>query len=689
MVGCPAVLADLVGPATAIAGDCEARVGRFWEQGANSWSSLAYVAVAVVLARAVQRNRLPLGAIVLAAAIALEGLGSILFHGTPSDVSLAVHDLALLTIAGHVLGWYLGRFRADTERWSVVGAGIGLVGGGGVWLVERGSTSVVIGLTIAAIVVADLAARRRGLRPVATRGLVVLAVVAGAAWLLGRSESPLCDPESPFQFHAAWHVLSALLLLAWTDRAYSVAGTGHPIRTVRRIIDRTLGGAAWLIVRAFHRSVDVLGRHRLPSHRPVLLVANHGNGFVDPVVVAAVLRRVPRFLAKSTLWDVFPARPLLALVGVLPVYRADDGSDPAVNSRTFRAAWRELALGATVAIFPEGTTGDRSTLDRVRTGAARLALGALPDAPDLVVLPIGLAFESRIETRSRAVVVIGEPIPVAEWFAGWRSDDPARAGATPAALPRDAVVALTAEIRRSLEAISPEFRTVDERELLRAAARVASVDRRRQRPAPFGTVERLARRLAAAPDAARAGVIDAYRTYATRLQLLRLHDDDVLPRRDSRLQFVGAIGALFFLGSIMVTATLVHLPAILLVLVSTGVVRSTATKGTVRLLVGAFSGLATWVVFGLIVADGWGAVLAGATVAFGGAIALATWSVLVRALARVRGFLRARDRAALVPSALDDRAALVAEIERALAVTPVIDERTVEPLPAAADGHRP
>jgi hypothetical protein len=77
------------------------------------------------------------------------------------------------------------------------------------------------------------------------------------------------------------------------------------------------------------------------------------------------------------------------------------------------------------------------------------------------------------------------------------------------------------------------------------------------------------------------------------------------------------------------------------------------------------------------VADGVGTLIAGATMALGGAVALGTWSVLVRALAQVRGYLRARDRAGLVPTALEDRARLLAEIERALATTPVADEREV------------
>lgn len=685
---CTAAIAEVVAlsGATEIFLDCEARSGRLWEQSVNTWSSLAYVLAGVLLAAAATRRRFPLGAVVLGAAIALEGVGSVLFHGAESEISLALHDLALFAVAGYIVGWHAGRLWQSAESWSVAGAGVGLIAGGSIWLVERGSTNAIVGASVAAIVVLDVLARRRGLTPVASRGLVLFALVAVVVWFLGRGDSPLCDPESPLQFHALWHILSAMLLLGWADRAYSVEGSGRPLRLARRTVDRLFGAVAWLAVRAFHRSVEVVGAHRIPADRPVLLVANHGNGFVDPVIVAAVLGRIPRFLAKATLWDVWPARPLLGLLGVLPIHRAVDGPDTSANQQTFSAAWHELALGSTVAIFPEGTTGDRHGLDKVRTGAARLALGAVDHIEDLVVLPIGLAFESRIETRSRAVVIVGEPIRAADWFRDWqlatgREDDTSdhiqhtseRHDHVPPAAVRD----LTDEIRLALEAISPEFASVDERDLLRAAARVACVDRPGQRDATFGAIERLARRLAAAPAVRRAAVIEAYRTYATRLQLLRLHDDDVLPRRDSRLRLLGAVLALVFLGSVVVTATLIHLPAILLIVISTGLVTSTATKGTVRLLVGAVAGLATWVVTGMIIADGWGAVAAGATTAIGGVIALATWSPLVRALARVRGALRARERAGLVPRALDDRAALLAQIDLALAETPPIGHAAV------------
>ena len=138
----------------------------------------------------------------------------------------------------------------------------------------------------------------------------------------------------------------------------------------------------------FFRSIETIGADRIPADRPVLLLANHGNGFVDPIVIAAALGRLPRFIAKAAMWKVLPARFLLDGVGALPVYRHADGDRTADNESVFAACHRALADGGTVAMFPEGTTGNRATLDRIRSGAARIAIGALPTAPDLAVVPV-------------------------------------------------------------------------------------------------------------------------------------------------------------------------------------------------------------------------------------------------------------------------------------------------------------
>ena len=50
-------------------------------------------------------------------------------------------------------------------------------------------------------------------------GLVAIAL-GGVAFLLGQTGSPLCRPDSLFQWHALWHVLVAVSLAAY---AYAIS----------------------------------------------------------------------------------------------------------------------------------------------------------------------------------------------------------------------------------------------------------------------------------------------------------------------------------------------------------------------------------------------------------------------------------------------------------------------------------
>ena len=418
------------------------------------------------------RRRLPTAVYAFAFVVAAEGVGSWLYHGAASDLSQYLHDVPLIGALAFVAGWHLGRLVGASDRGSIVGLVVGVAVASALWAIAPGATNATAGVAVVAIVVASLIARRRGLPGVWSPALLVLGAIAIATWLLGRPDSPVCDDGSWLQPHGLWHAMTAVLALAWVDSAYAVASPEHPPRMFRRFTDRTIGLLAIGLVLGFHRSVDVTSRDRLPTDRPVLIVANHGNGFVDPVVVASVLRRLPRFLAKAALWKVAVARPFLALAGVLPVYRRGDGDASANNTSVFDACHRELAQGATVAIFPEGTTGDRAGLDRVKSGAARIALGALPTAPDLVVVPIGMAYESKVETRSRVAVMIGEPIVAAEFRGN---------GLDPDGEPhRDDAHALTERITASLQEVSPGFADVEEREVLRAAARIEATSGRRR-----------------------------------------------------------------------------------------------------------------------------------------------------------------------------------------------------------------
>jgi glycerol-3-phosphate O-acyltransferase/dihydroxyacetone phosphate acyltransferase len=293
---------------------------------------------------------------------------------------------------------------------------------------------------------------------------------------------------------------------------------------VRDAADRVVQTFARLVAKLWFRSIETDGVDAIPLHQPVLLAANHANGFVDPVLVLAAVRRPVRFLAKATLWKVPGLGVALDLVGVLPVHRPRD-HDGGSNVRVFAACDDELAHDGVIGIFPEGTVSEDLRLLPLKTGAARIALSAKAmGAGGLVVVPVGLLYQDRMAPRTRALVRAGAPIEL-DARVGELVDEAQPADDTNLV----AVERLTALIAAGLDEAYTDFTDEDEHRTLFAAAAV------KLRPPganpsfelPIAAVERVARVLEGA--AGRDAVMAAASAYRGQLDLLGVHDADVVP----------------------------------------------------------------------------------------------------------------------------------------------------------------
>jgi 1-acyl-sn-glycerol-3-phosphate acyltransferase len=185
---------------------------------------------------------------------------------------------------------------------------------------------------------------------------------------------------------------------------------------------RVLRAWAFSAVSVFYRRVEVTSR--VPDDRPVILAANHGNALADPAVMLAKMPKFPRFLATATWWKSPPVRLFFRLAGVVPIHRRRDVEDIHRNTSAFEACHAALAAGAHIAIFPEGELHVEPALLPLKTGAARIALGAAADAGvrGIVIVPVGLVYDDRGRFRSDAEINFGEPIEIDEWVQRYRAD---------------------------------------------------------------------------------------------------------------------------------------------------------------------------------------------------------------------------------------------------------------------------
>ncbi|WP_210518256.1 lysophospholipid acyltransferase family protein [Hymenobacter terricola] len=204
-------------------------------------------------------------------------------------------------------------------------------------------------------------------------------------------------------------------------------------------------------LRVFFRRIEVRHPERMHLLGPLLLAGNHPNTLMDPLL-AAVNRRQPiAFLAKSTFFVNPIVRAIMESGNSIPIYRAQDAGmggpvtpeqRAAQNEATFGRCFDYLGRGGTIMIFPEGTSVSERRLRPLKTGAARIALGAEARHGfrlGLKVVPVATNYFDPSKFRSDVLLNVAPPILVADYAAAYAQD------------PDEAADQLTEAIRVALE----------------------------------------------------------------------------------------------------------------------------------------------------------------------------------------------------------------------------------------------
>ena len=214
-------------------------------------------------------------------------------------------------------------------------------------------------------------------------------------------------------------------------------------------------------LRVFYRKIVIVGADRIPSNVPVVFVVNHFNAMVDALLVRTYLPREARFLAKSTLWNHSFMRYLLNVSKCIPVYRhKDSDSKVANNQQTFSQCHAVLAEKGAIALFPEGFSHSEPNLQPLKTGVARIVLGAEQCYGNIgtQIVPVGLTFDAKQKFRSRVLVYVGRPIDPCE---GIKNIDPED---------HESVTQLTEKIGKGLESVTLNYPSWEEAQLIDHAA---------------------------------------------------------------------------------------------------------------------------------------------------------------------------------------------------------------------------
>lgn len=222
-----------------------------------------------------------------------------------------------------------------------------------------------------------------------------------------------------------------------------------------------------IAMRLFFRRIETVNAENVPQDGAIIFVINHPNGLIDPALVFCALPRRVSFLAKSTLFKIPFVSFLIRKMEALPVYRKiDAGDEMRKNFETFRASHELLANGRCIAIFPEGVSHDETELKPMKTGAARIALGALGYNGEgnalvrkgLKIMAVGMFYTSKTAFRSEALIRFGEIFDVQPVRLDERGEPP-----------REAVRNLTDKIETALRDVTLNTENPQELEALTKA----------------------------------------------------------------------------------------------------------------------------------------------------------------------------------------------------------------------------
>jgi 1-acyl-sn-glycerol-3-phosphate acyltransferase len=166
--------------------------------------------------------------------------------------------------------------------------------------------------------------------------------------------------------------------------------------------------------KGFFKKISVHNKHLIPKTGPLMILANHPSTFMDPIVISTILKRNVYYLAKGELFKGKITKWILPKLNMIPVYRKqDDPNQMSKNDETFKKCFEHLEKGGAILMFPEGTSITERKLRPIKTGAARIVLGAENRNNfnlGVKVITIGLNYENPHRFNRNLFVNIDEPI---------------------------------------------------------------------------------------------------------------------------------------------------------------------------------------------------------------------------------------------------------------------------------------
>ena len=188
---------------------------------------------------------------------------------------------------------------------------------------------------------------------------------------------------------------------------------------MKNLFNTILRLAVKIALHVYFSQIKVYGKANIPKGKAVMIVSNHQNALIDPILIATHTNLKPHFLTRASVFKKSFVAKLLDFIRMIPIYRVRDGiNNMEKNNETFDKSVKILLEKGSIVIFAEGNHSNQRNLRPLKKGFARIAYQALEREPDLdlVILPVGINYSNHRFSGSKVSLIFGKTIQPKDYF---------------------------------------------------------------------------------------------------------------------------------------------------------------------------------------------------------------------------------------------------------------------------------
>ena len=197
--------------------------------------------------------------------------------------------------------------------------------------------------------------------------------------------------------------------------------------------------------RLFYKNYIITGQENIPKNKPVFFAPNHQNAIMDPLAIIYSINKQPVFLARGDAFVNPTIAKIFTVFKILPVYRKHDGRDAMKkNDAIFQTSVNVLKNGRALCLFPEAKHNEYRRLRVLKKGIQRIAFQALEQTDyklDIIIIPTGIYYDNRNDSKSTVIVNYGKPISILDYADTYKEN------------PYNAIVDLKADMTKSIKSL--------------------------------------------------------------------------------------------------------------------------------------------------------------------------------------------------------------------------------------------